>query len=157
LRRQEEWVGWVSGLGGLAIAGTLGYAYVHFQPEPRDEESLCLRSAASASAVTEVGHHLLLVDKTDKWTAPQGARLRSIIIAMHVFHGIHLGLIARRARTPCSITNNVDYRNGRSDGVQFNSPPRCFCACYRPGYRSQAEAAVIAALAGQTTFEGEAG
>jgi hypothetical protein len=69
-------------LGGLAIVGTLTYAYVHFQPAPRDEESLCLKSATSASAVTEAAHYLLLVDKTDKWTEPQGARLRSVVIAM---------------------------------------------------------------------------
>jgi hypothetical protein len=69
-------------LGGLAIVGTLTYAYVHFQPEPRDEETLCLRSAASASAVAETGHHILLVDKTDKWNDPQGSRLRSVVIGM---------------------------------------------------------------------------
>jgi hypothetical protein len=82
LSRSENLVGLASGLGGLAIVGTLTYAYVYFQPPPRDEESLCLKSATSASAVTEAGHHVLLVDKTDKWTEPQGSRLRSVVIGM---------------------------------------------------------------------------
>jgi hypothetical protein len=80
--RQAEWVGWASGLGGVAIAGTLTFAYFYFQPLPRDEESLCLKSPRSASAVTEAAQHVLLVDKTDKWPEAQGARLRRVITTM---------------------------------------------------------------------------
>jgi hypothetical protein len=81
-RRSADWVGWMSGLGGLAIAGSLAYAYVHFQPPSRDDHSLCLKSASSASAVVETGHHLLIIDKTDKWNDPQAIRLRNIIAGM---------------------------------------------------------------------------
>ena len=64
-------------MGGVGIAGTLLFAYFYFQPPPRDEESLCLKAAGSASAATEAAHRIVLIDKNDKWTdGPPGARLR---------------------------------------------------------------------------------
>jgi hypothetical protein len=89
LRGQAEWVGWASGFGGLAIVGTLTFAYFYFQPSPRDEASLCLKSPRSASAVTEAAHHVLLVDKTDKWTDAQGTRLRRVITTMRDELGVN--------------------------------------------------------------------
>jgi hypothetical protein len=72
--------GLLRGAAGLAVVGGIACAAWYSQPEPRDEETLCLKiPSGSAFAVSETAHHILIVDKTDKWSSPQGSRLRNVV------------------------------------------------------------------------------
>jgi hypothetical protein len=72
------------------MVGVGAGAWVYSQPVPRDEESFCpILPDGSGKAVSETAHHILVIDKTDKWTPPQEARLRNIVLGMRDHLGVN--------------------------------------------------------------------
>jgi hypothetical protein len=67
------------GVGALIVAVGIGGLAYYTQPVPRDETSLCVLPSAG---LPEPRHHLLVVDKTDRWSAAQGARLKDLVMRM---------------------------------------------------------------------------
>jgi hypothetical protein len=79
-----------NGLLAICVVAGVGIAAIVSQPVARDESSLCLKPQPGAGDVsTETAHHLLIIDKTDKWNGAQEARLRKLITTMRDQLGIN--------------------------------------------------------------------
>src|SRR5690349_1478155 len=91
-RRSSDKIGFLCGAGAICLVGLGAAAWVYSQPVPRDEESFCPKASDGVgTTIAETAHHILIIDKTDKWTGPQEARLRNVVLAIRD----HLGLNER--------------------------------------------------------------
>jgi hypothetical protein len=89
-RKKGVRVGLRNGLLAICVIAGIGTVAVISQPAARDETSLCLKPQPGTSDVAAEGaHHLLVIDKTDKWNGAQEARLRKLITAMRDQLGIN--------------------------------------------------------------------
>src|SRR5712692_7447409 len=91
-RRKSNKIGWLCAAGAVFLLGGGAAAWVYSQPVPRDDESFCPKvTDGVGTIIAEAAHHILVIDKTDKWTAPQEVRLRNVVLSMRD----HLGLNER--------------------------------------------------------------
>lgn len=81
-RRRSNLKGWISLAAAIGLVGAGAGVWAYSQPLPRDEQSLCLKGDGSTVAFAEPAHHILIVDKTDKWNSAQESRLRNIVTGM---------------------------------------------------------------------------
>lgn len=78
-KRSDSLGGWIKGgVGAIVVAG-IAAAWSYSQPLPRDEQTLCLKTAG---AELKSAHSIVVVDKTDKWSPAQGSRLRHLILSV---------------------------------------------------------------------------
>jgi hypothetical protein len=75
-------------LGATALGGIFA-ATVYFQPVPRDEETLCQKLGSHSTIAAEAAHHVIVVDKSDKWNQAQAARLRNVVVGVRDHLGVN--------------------------------------------------------------------
>jgi hypothetical protein len=74
---------------GITVAGGIIAATIYYQPVPRDEETLCQKLDGHSAMAAEAAHHVIIVDKSDKWNQAQAARLRNVVVGVRDHLGVN--------------------------------------------------------------------